>query len=150
PDELRAQLLQTFQKHLELKDGSDVAGFDASLGLDERGWVPFDAPEGSERWQILSPGPMQPHGVHDINPWVQPHFRAKELEAGTRPWGLTLGDENIVRKDKIIQTSNQHRNAYDGKASEKHYIANGEVGLAATDTNGWMNVVFAGRPGLRF
>lgn len=150
PDELRAQLLQGFQKHLGLKNGSDVGGFDASLGLDERGWVPFDAPEGSERWQILSPVRMHPHGVHDVNRWVQRHFRAKELEAGTRPWGLALGDENIVRKDKVIQTSNQHRSAYDGKASEKHYIANGEVGLAATDTNGWMNVVFAGRPGLRF
>ncbi|NTX39157.1 AAA family ATPase [Myxococcus sp. CA033] len=150
PDELRGQLLQAFQKHLGLKNGGDVAGFDASLGLDERGWVPFDAPEGSERWQILSPVRMHPHGVHDVNRWVQRHFRAKELEAGMKPWGLALGDENIVRKDKVIQTSNQHRNAYDGKASEKHYIANGEVGLAATDTNGWMNVVFAGRPGLRF
>jgi hypothetical protein len=150
PDELRAQLVQAFQNHLGLKDGSDVAGFDASLGLDERGWVPFDAPEGSERWQILSPVRMHPHGVHDVNRWVQRQFRAKELEAGTKPSGLALGDESIVRKDKVIQTSNQHRDAYDGKFSEKHYIANGEVGLAATNTNEWMNVVFAGRPGLRF
>lgn len=150
PDELRSRLLQTFQKHLGLKAASDISGFDASLGLDEHGWVPFDAPEGSERWQILSPVRMHPHGVHEINRWVQRHFRAKELEAGTMPWGLALGDEDIVRKDKVIQTSNQRRQAYDGKTSEKYYIANGEVGLAANDTKGWMNVVFAGRPGLRF
>jgi hypothetical protein len=81
---------------------------------------------------------------------VQRHFRAKELAAGSKPWGMALGDESIVRKDKVIQTSNQHRNAYDGEVSKEHYIANGEVGLAATDTNAWMNVVFAGRPGLRF
>jgi hypothetical protein len=111
---------------------------------------PKDGVHLTERWQILSPVRMHPHGVHDVNRWVQRRFRAKELEAGTRAWGLALGDEDIVRKDKVIQTSNQYRNAFDGKTSEKHYIANGEVGIAATDTNGWMNVVFAGRPGLRF
>lgn len=150
PDDLRERLLTAFHRHLGLADSEDVVGFDKALGLNEKGWVPFDAPEGAERWQILSPVRMQPHGVHDLNRWVQRQFRAKELEAGTKPWGMALGDQSIVRKDKVIQTSNQHRSAYDGKSQEKHYIANGEVGLAATDTNGWMNVVFAGRPGLRF
>lgn len=150
PDELRAQLLIAFQRHLGLSSPNDVAGFDKALGLDDKGWVPFESPEGSERWQILSPVRMHPHGVHDLNRWVQRQFRAKELDAGAKPWGMALGDESIVRKDKVIQTSNQHRSAYDGKSQDKHYIANGEVGLAATDTNGWMNVVFAGRPGLRF
>jgi hypothetical protein len=150
PEELRAQLLKVFQRHLGLRGASDVAGFDKSLGLDERGWVPFDSPEGSEGWQILSPVRMHPHGVREINRWVQRQFRAKELETATNPWGLSLGDESIVLKDKVIQTSNQWRDAYDGKSSDAHYIANGEVGLAATGKNGWMNVIFAGRPGLRF
>lgn len=150
PDELRAQLLQSFQKHLGLKNGSDVAGFDTSLGLDDRGWVPFDAPEGSERWQILSPVRMHPHGVRDINRWVQRRFRAKELESASEVWGLSLGDESIVRKDKVIQISNQWRNAYDGKTSDEHYLANGEVGLVATAKHPWMNIVFAGRSGLSF
>jgi len=150
PDDLRVQLLQAFQRHLGLVNGADVAGFDGSVGLDERGWVPFDAPEGSERWQILSPVRMHSHGVHDLNRWVQRQFRAKELEAASTSRGLSLGDERIVRKDKVIQTSNQWRNAYDGKASDKHYLANGEVGLVATAKHPWMNVVFAGRPGLSF
>ena len=150
PEQLRAQLLDAFQRHLGLKNPHDVAGFDKAIGLDERGWVPFDAPGGSERWQILSPVRMHPHGVHDINRWVQRQLRAKELEAAANPWGLSLGDESIVLKDKVIQTSNQWRDAYDGKISGEHYLANGEVGLAATGKNGWMNVVFAGRPGLRF
>jgi hypothetical protein len=93
---------------------------------------------------------MHAHGVHEINRWIQRHFRAKELEASSNPWGVSLGDESIVIKDKVIQTSNQWRSAYDGKGSEKYYLANGEVGLAATGKSGWMNVVFAGRPGLRF
>ena len=120
PDELRARLLQAFQAHLGLNNGSDVTGFDSSLGLDKRGWVPFDAPEGSERWQILSPVRMHPHGVHDVNRWVQRQFRAKELGCrGAKPWGMALGDESIVRKDKVIQTSNQHRKAFDGNNIRK-------------------------------
>jgi len=67
-----------------------------------------------------------------------------------QPWGLSLGDDSIVIRDKVIQLSNQTRSAYDGNASEKYYLANGEVGVCATNKNGWMNVVFAGRPGLRF
>lgn len=151
PDELRAQLLQTFQKHLGLKNGSDVADFDASLGLDDRGWVPFDAPEGSERWQILSPVRMHPHGVHDINRWVQRQFRAKELEAASTAWGVSLGDESIVAKDKVIQTTNQRRKAYNwsDRATEEHYIANGEVALIAKVKN-MLKGVFAGRPNLTF
>ncbi|RAI71188.1 hypothetical protein DOZ80_04895 [Pseudomonas fluorescens] len=150
PNDLRTKLLGAFCQHLDLRNGCDVAGFDKALGLDDRGWVPFDAPEGSERWQILSPVRMHPHGVHELNRWVQRHFRSKELQAAANPWGLSLGDESIVIKDKIIQTSNQWRSAFDGSGSDKHYLANGEVGLVATGKNGWLNVLFAGRPGLRF
>jgi len=112
--------------------------------------VPFENPNGSEHWQIISPVRMHPHGVYDLNRWVQRQFRARELEAAANPWGISLGDENIVSKDKVIQTSNQWRKAYDGQDSDKHYLANGEVGLVATGKNGWLNVLFAGRPGLRF
>jgi ATP-dependent exoDNAse (exonuclease V) alpha subunit len=150
PDELRAQLLNAFQRHLGLRSGNDVAGFDDALGLNEQGWVPFDAPDGSERWQILSPVRMHSHGVHDLNRWVQRRFRAKELEAASNPWGLSLGDESIVVKDKVIQISNQWRDAFNGTSSDNHHLANGEVGLAAPGRKGWMNIVFAGRPGLRF
>ena len=147
PDELRAELLKAFQRHLKLRGSKDIVGFNASLGIDDRGWVPFDAPEGSEEWQILSPVRMHPYGVHDLNRWVQRNFRAAELE---NPWGLSLGDEHIVVRDKVIQTFNQQRSAYDGKAKEKHYLANGEVGLVTPGKNGWLNVLFAGRPNLRF
>lgn len=150
PNELREQLLQAFQKHLDVKNGNDVAGFDAAIGLDHRGWVPLDDPNGSELWQILSPVRMHAHGVHDINRWVQRQFRTKELKTANEAWGLSLSDESIVRKDKVIQISNQWRNAYDGKTSEEHYLANGEVGLVANAKTPWMNVAFAGRPRLSF
>ena len=150
PDELRAELLKAFQRHLKLRDSKDIVGFNASLGINDRGWVPFDAPEGSEEWQILSPVRMHPYGVHDLNRWVQRSFRAAELKAAANPWGLSLGDEDIVVRDKVIQTFNQPRDAYNGKTKDKHYLANGEVGLVARENNGWFNVLFAGRPSLRF
>lgn len=142
--------MTAFQHHLQFQDSSDIPGFNASLGIDAQGWVPFDAPEGSEKWQILSPVRMHPHGVHELNRWVQRSFRKKELEAASNPWGLSLGDEQIVVQDKVIQTSNQQRNAFNGETSDKHYLANGEVGLVAKRRNGWLNVLFAGRPNLRF
>ena len=89
---------------------------------------------------------MHPHGVHDLNRWVQRQFRAKELEQRTNPWGLSLGDESIVRKDKVIQTSNQWRNAYDGKAPTSTTSPTVRWARSRQAQNGWMNVVFAGRP----
>jgi hypothetical protein len=149
-EDLRVQIGHAFVKHLGLKSESDITGFDASLGFDERGWVPFDAPQGSELWQILSPVRMHLHGVHEINRWIQRKYRAKQLEAAANPWVTSLGDETIVLKDKVIQTANQRRDAYNGSSSDRHYLANGEVGLVATDKSGFLNVVFAGRPNLRF
>lgn len=150
PEELRNRLSEAFQKHLGLAQADDVAGFNASLGIDERGWVPFDKPDGSEQWQILSPVRMHPHGVHDLNRWTQRRYRAPELKAAANPWVVNLGDESIVIRDKVIQVSNQWRDAYDGQETGNHYVANGEVGLVGNGKAPWLNVIFAGRPNVRF
>lgn len=150
PDDLRSRIVEAFVKHLGLQNGGDITRFDASLGLDQRGWVPFGAPEGSERWQMLSPVRMHPHGVYELNRWVQRQFRAGELAAAANPWATSLGDERIVVKDKVIQTVNQWRKAYDGTTSEKYYLANGEVGLVSPGKGGFLNILFAGRPDHRF
>jgi hypothetical protein len=149
-EDLRARLGEAFQKHLGLVSPLDTAGFNASLGIDEKGRVPFDDPSGSERWQILSPVRLHPYGVHDLNRWTQRRFRIGELEATKNPWVLSLGDESIVIRDKVIQVANQWRDAYDGKESGKHYVANGEVGLVAPGKSPWLNTLFAGRPNLTF
>jgi len=150
PDELRTRLGEAFQHHLGLAHAGDVAGFNAALGFDDRGWVPFDKPDGSELWQILSPVRLHPYGVHDLNRWTQRRYRGRELAAASDPWVVSLGDESIVIRDKVIQVSNQWRNAYDGSESADHYVANGEVGLLAGGKSPWLNVLFAGRPNLTF
>lgn len=150
PEELRERLMEGFERHLGLVGEDDVVGFDQTLGIDDRGWVPFDNPDGSENWQILSPVRMQMHGVLELNRWAQQTFRGKQLRDAVEHWGTSLGDERIVVRDKVIQVVNQWRKAYDGGESAKHYLANGEVGLVSGGKKGWLNVLFAGRPNLRF
>ncbi len=102
---------------------------------------------------MLSPMRMHPYGVCELNRWVQATFRHDELERGRR-WGVSLGDEEIVRHDKVIQTVNQHREGYDHVTPDLEsravevYLANGEIGLAATEKSSFLNVLFAGRAGV--
>lgn len=151
PAELRLRLLDAFREHLGIA-GADAAGFNTSLGLDDKGWVPFDRPGGAARWQILSPVRMQPHGVHDLNRWVQQQFRGAEVAAARDRRAPSLGEaETIVARDKVIQTQNEWRKCFrwTDRAQDRIYVANGEVGLVAT-VNRLLKVVFAGRPQLTF
>jgi hypothetical protein len=143
PDDLRARLLDQFQMRLGLSGPDDVQGFNKALGIDG-GMVPFDRPDGVERFQILAPVRMHPHGVIDLNRWIQRTFRKRDS------WIPVLGEERIGVKDKVIQLRNQTRNAYDwtiGNATED-YFANGEVGIVAKHRDPWFDVLFAGRANL--
>lgn len=147
PNELHERLLEQFRKNLRLKDAHDIEGFNRALGFSEEGMILFDAPEGAEKFQILSPVRMHPHGVYDLNRWIQRQFRAAKIHNAQLPGGFVLGDEGIVVHDKVIQNRNQRRNAYDGKSQCKIDLANGEIGMVAYSKNKIMNVVFSGRPG---
>lgn len=156
PEELREQLIEQFQKHLGLSGPEDIKGFNDALGFLPNGLMPFDTPEGAENFQILSPVRMHPHGVHELNRWIQRCFRMTELKNGRQPWGMTLGDEEIVLRDKVIQIRNQWRQAWEGSNYEDLHLANGEIGIVTNRPkrrNGtpmnMLNIVFAGRGGYR-
>ncbi len=154
PDELRTQLSDQFVKALGLADPIDVEGFNHALGLTDEGWVPYDDHDGAERFQILSPVRSHLHGVHELNRWVQRRFRAKQLQASRQPWGLSLGDEEIVWGDKVILSRNGRTRGWNGSAKEEvdEYLANGEIGVAAPPggKRRFLNVAFAQRPDVRF
>ena len=156
PDELRTKLGELFVSCLSLSSPEDVEGFNTNaLGLTKQGWVPFDDHNGAERFQILSPVRAHPHGVHDLNRWVQGRFRSKALNAARQPWGLRLGDEEIVWGDKVILVRNGKTKGFDGKHKEmvEEYLANGEIGVAAPPpktAKGFLNVAFTNRPDVRF
>jgi len=129
PEDLRMALLAQLGKQL----GADSpAGMNAALHLDDR-LVPFGDHSGAERFQVLSPVRMSPHGVYELNRLMQATFRGTELSNGRRK-RQTLGAEDIVVRDKVICLDNGSRTGWDFKASSKveSYLANGEVGLVAS------------------
>ncbi len=150
PDELRQELASLFVSTLGLASPDDVEGFNASLGLTPEGYVPWEDHSGAERWQLLSPVRAHPHGVHDLNRWVQQRFRAEQLRYGRQPWGLAFGDEEIVASDKVILTRNGKTDGW-AKGPIEEYLANGEVGGMAFKRNQrFLNACFTGRDGQRF
>ncbi len=107
--------------------------------------MPFNDPDGVERFQVLSPVRMHAHGVHDLNRWFQRRFRPQG------EWADTLGDEQIGRKDKVIQLRNQKRKGWSpSTGQQEEYLANGEIGTVARVKNKWFDIAFAGRPEIRF
>lgn len=151
-DELRKQLLRQFQIHLGLKGPNDFDGFNKSFGFADEGWIKRDDPDGIENWQLLTPTRMHPHGVAELNRWVQGHFRAKEKQNAREFRGVQIGDEGIVRNDKVIQLTNGERDCYYWKTKQPgaEYIANGEIGCTSAGASGFLNVFFAGRPMVGF
>lgn len=158
PEELRQTILAQFRKHLGVDGADDVAGFNKALGFRDEGWMPYENPDGVENFQILSPVRMQPHGVYDINRWLQGMYRRAEIERAHKHWGISLGDEEIVKHDKVIQLENRWVTPYDCRPTEEDEqerpkqeeiaLANGEIGVVATEKSGYLNILFAGRPWL--
>jgi ATP-dependent exoDNAse (exonuclease V) alpha subunit len=151
PDELRSLLFSMFQKHLGMQSPDDVDGFNKALGMED-GKLDFFKPDGAENFQILSPVRMHPHGVYDLNRLIQRKFRSKELRDSRQTYPLSLGDEEIVIHDKVIQLRNQYRKSYnwESREDERLYLANGEIGIVGRSNSQYLNVFFANRPGLSF
>jgi ATP-dependent exoDNAse (exonuclease V) alpha subunit len=103
PEDLRDLLFKMFCEHLDLSKPDDVTGFDRALGLTEERWVPYDKPEGAEKFQILSPVRMHPYGIYALNRLIQSQFRSSELGNARKRRKMRLGDEEIVIRDKVIQ-----------------------------------------------
>lgn len=149
PGELTTQLEAQLTKQLSLTDPGDVPGFDKFLGL-VNGSVDFHEPNGAELFQILSPVRMKSHGVLELNRWVQRRFRSTQLSESREKYGVSLGDEEIVHKDKVIQLLNEKRDGYrhTDTAQEEHLLANGEIGLVGPkmQKGKTLRVVFVDRP----
>lgn len=155
PEDLRNKLGELFVSCLGLASPDDVPGFNTlALGLTPQGWVPFEDHNGADRFQILSPVRAQPHGVIELNRWIQKQFRAQTLKAARQPWGVKLGDEEIVWGDKVILTRNGKTKGWNGKLKNyvEDYLANGEIGVVAPAKNlkNALNVAFSNRPDVRF
>jgi len=151
PDDLHSALLEQFQKHLGLKSPDDIEGFNAALGFVDNN-VSYANPDGIEDFQLLSPERPHPYGVHDLNRWIQSRFRAKEIRGAREYYKTSIGAEEIVIRDKVIQLRNEKREGYHWgtKCKEEHYIANGEIGAVGPGKGSFLNVAFAGKSNVTF
>lgn len=149
PEELHELLGEQMQAHLGLTSPLDEDGFNRALGIVGRR-VDFQSPDGAESFQILTPLRAHAHGTQELNRWIQRRFRRQQLDRAAQRNVIALGDEKIVRLDKVIQVRNETRYGYDGQKQVQVQLANGEIGIAAFENagSGWLNVAFAGRPGV--
>jgi hypothetical protein len=148
PEALRTLLAEQLSMCL---GAADVDGFNRALGMVD-GVIPFAQPDDVENFQILSPVRNHPYGVRELNRWMQGQFRSSKLELARRnPW-LSLGDEELVVHDKVMQNTNERRGGYHRVTREnvEHLLAHGEIGMIAQHSGKWFNIVFAGRPGITF
>jgi ATP-dependent exoDNAse (exonuclease V) alpha subunit len=156
PEELHTHLLKEFVTLLELKNTDDVLGFNHALGLQENGWLDPQNKNTAEHFQVLSPVRMHAYGVNELNRWVHQQFRSDQLSKARKRWAVSLGDEELVMSDKVIQLLNEDRKWYrfETKETGELYLANGEVGVVSGEYRGkdssCLRIVFAGRPGINF
>ncbi len=169
--DLRETLLSLMVQELGLTSADDVARFERSVGGSphddhvyfwrRRGDNP-GAAERAEDWQILSPVRGHPHGVRDLNRFIQRRFRE-----ATREWATSryrripkpLGPEEILWGDKVISVRNDsRRHVYPAIEDDGSYVANGDIGIAVGQ---WMvrgmkrapwklEVEFASQPGYAY
>ncbi len=151
PEDLHSALLKQFQKYLGLRSPYDIEGFNDALGFVDNN-IQFSNPDGIEAFQILSPERSHPYGVHDLNRWIQRRFRSNELKYARARYRTSMGGEEIVIRDKVIQLKNETKGGYcwTKRVKEEHYIANGEIGGVGPGKKGYLNVAFAGKPNLTF
>ncbi|WP_331733714.1 AAA family ATPase (plasmid) [Embleya sp. NBC_00888] len=120
---------------------SDALGFAKSYGAGEnvkdgRTYPDFSlAPTGCDAWQVLSPVRGRPHGTMDLNRHLKQTHRSGDLKRARRPdrsIPKPLGPEQIVVGDKVVNTTNHQRRAFDHRSGQQRhdaYVANGEIGV---------------------
>lgn len=157
--ELEALILETLTEELSMNAIDDVAGFDQSLGGNATAYGTYfnlGCGKFADEWQILAPVKNMPYGVRNINRLLHKHYRESFLKLAKRKSDkkipAPLGSENIVYGDKVINVMNEKREGFPALNSF-HYVANGEIGMAATcfgkNTN-YLHVEFSSQPGFTY
>lgn len=169
--DLQQTLLSLMVQELGLTSADDVEGFERSVGgTPHEGRVYFwrkrsdsaGAAEHAEDWQILSPVRGHPHGVRELNRFIQRRFRE-----ATRDWATSryrripkpFGPEEVLWGDKVISVRNDsRRRVYPPMRDDSPYVANGDIGIAVGQWKvkgmkkaPWkLEVEFASQPGYAY
>src|SRR5262249_10546342 len=116
-DELEQKLFARLEQFIEgAADEKEYEAFNRSLES-------VDGMPAPDRWQVLSPLRGEGFGTERLNRLIQDRFHGGLLRRrGARP----IGAQQIVWRDKVMQTRNQLRKDTNGNET---YVANGDVGL---------------------
>jgi hypothetical protein len=149
-DELEKILCETIAEITEMDDADDIDGFNRSFGGKPHHGDKYDGltffnytkvpyvgcASRAEDWQILSPVRNDSHGVLHMNHFIHEKYRRESMELAEAETGnipKRMGADGIVYGDKVINVTNQRRNAWP-KEEAYNYVANGEIGIAS---GGW-------------
>lgn len=139
-EELEKQILETIKEELGMENIDDEITFNKSLGaVEKNGYCYFNLPGCAkfiDEWQILAPVRNNVHGVVHINQLIHEKYRKSYIDLARRTYNKKipkdLGIENIVYGDKVINVKNEQNKAYPEDINALNYIANGEIGMAAS------------------
>ena len=125
-DHLYEQLGEVLEDILEKYGGASDSfeAFDRSVGYES-------APGEIESWQILTPTNVDMYGTRALNRKIQAQYRGFRLMDDSIE---SVGDEQFVPGDKVIQTQNNtERSPY---TNSWEYVANGEIGVVTETRSG--------------
>jgi hypothetical protein len=132
-------------QEFDIKKEELVEGFDKVLGL-ENNRFPTETPEVVENFQLLTPVRSPIWGTNNINRLIQNQYRKRP----TKPWEITLGDQQIWKGDKVIQVRNEKRNGYKNKTETEEQLSNGQIGYMVNFYGKYGNASFSGLEGYTF
>lgn len=98
-------------------------------------WVTGEGGAGArvESWQILSPFRSREFGTVEMNRHIKRTLRTGDLKQSFKYSGWrnprAIGPEQIVRGDKVMQTTNDSRAKAWPDGAGLDYVANGEIGV---------------------
>ncbi|WP_433666374.1 AAA family ATPase [Nocardia sp. CA-136227] len=165
--------IHTWTDRHELRDALDMLlGADPDIALDRRdrdsllrslgasgeyngrpSFVRGMSGDGAENWQLLSPVRAHDGGVHWLNDFIRETYRPGAVRAARNRGLPPLGNDQILRHDKIICIRNHFRQMWQPSTREasKVGVANGEIGIATEVVqHHGLKIEFAARPDAQF
>lgn len=146
PEDILPLISKILEDEFDVNPQEPITGFSQLLGIEE-GDFPETNPDDVEKFQILTPVKVPAWGTGNVNRFIQHNFRTRPTEY----WQKTLGDQQILEGDKVIQIKNQKRDGYkNGTTTPDVQLSNGQIGVVVSVIKGNYNTAFAGHEGYTF
>ncbi len=137
PKQLETLLKEVLIEELGLDTNNLNQSFYACLGLHQTSEARKN-PSCVENQQILTPVRNPLWGTYNLNKLMQQLFQSPS----DREKPVNIGVQKIYTKDKVIQLTNEKKDAY--PANCKYQLSNGQIGYVHSVIQGNANIAFSG------